>query len=76
MLSIFFFHCPKTVNERIILFRETHDHPLYLNVVLFGDLNIPLDGNITKPFIIILREQKDFPIRNVRISQLHVTVKP
>ena len=43
-----FFRCPKYVNEGISIFRETPDyHPLNLNVVLFGDPNIPLDGNIT-----------------------------
>ena len=42
----FFFHCPKYVNERTILFRETHVfHPLNLNKLLTGELNETIENN-------------------------------
>ena len=43
----FFFRCPKYVNERTILFRETHVfHPLNLNrKLLTGELNETIENN-------------------------------
>ena len=42
----FLFRCPKYANERMILFRETHNyHPLNVNMVLFGDINATLESN-------------------------------
>ena len=44
----FLFRCPKYANERTILFRETHNyHPLNLNMVLFGDINVTPESNTT-----------------------------
>ena len=37
----YFFRRPKYVNERVKLFHETGDfHPLNINLILFGDVNI------------------------------------
>ena len=42
----FFFRCPKYVNERTLLFRETHIlHPLNLNILLTGELNETIENN-------------------------------
>ena len=42
----FFFRCPKYVNERTLLFRETHVfHPLNLNKLLTGELNETIENN-------------------------------
>ena len=42
----YFFRCPKYVNERITMFRETHSfHPLNLNKLLTGDSNLTIENN-------------------------------
>ena len=42
----FFFRCPKYLNERVILFRETRiHHPLNINKLLNDDTNEPIKTN-------------------------------
>ena len=42
----FFFRCPKYLNERVILFRETRiHHPLNINKLLIGDTNESIETN-------------------------------
>ena len=44
----FFFECTSYTNQRVTLFRSTrHVHPLSIDKVLFGDLNLTIEDNIS-----------------------------